>query len=234
MLTQKVQNDKACFSSVGKPMKDHYATNFADSQRTQNLRQRLLKAVTLLDADLEIARTCVTQCREIERLGLSDGPQAVLAELEVYSSQMMSHKDIVTSLLEHSRGTMELLFKILEFRNSENIGRSAAALHKDVGLLRDVAFQSKEEGKAMTKLAQQNRSDTRSLKALSIIGTLYLPATFIATIFSSNLIQPRSTRDAVDDPHFVLADDFWLFVVVAIPLMVVTLAYTYWVEKWSR
>jgi hypothetical protein len=43
-----------------------------------------------------------------------------------------------------------------------------------------VAFQSKEESKAMTKLAEQNRSDTRSLKALSMIGTLYLPATFLA------------------------------------------------------
>ncbi|KAL8719810.1 MAG: hypothetical protein Q9181_008016, partial [Wetmoreana brouardii] len=176
-------------------------------KRGQNLRQRLLKAVTLLDASLEVARACVTQCREIERLGLSDASQAVLDELEVYISQMMSHKDIVTSLLEHSRGTMELLFKILEFRNSENIGRNAAALHKDVGLLRDVAFQSKEEGKAITKLAQQNRSDTRSLKALSILGTLYLPATFMARRKKHS--QPREIFEIVMD-NWVLQVDFYI------------------------
>ncbi|KAL8773594.1 MAG: hypothetical protein Q9194_004301 [Teloschistes cf. exilis] len=224
-------NDKACFSKVGKPGSDHYATTFADSQRTQNIRQRLLRTLTFLDAGLEIAKGCVTHCRELELFEGNTSSQAVFSELEAYSSQMQSHRSMVSNLLEHSRGTMELLFKILEYRNSESFSRGATALHKDVELLRDVALQSKQESKVMTKLAEQNRSDTRSLKSLSVLGTLYLPVTFLATIFSSNLIELRPIGDAQKDSHLALASDFWLFVVVAVPLIVLTLSYTYWLER---
>jgi hypothetical protein len=87
---------------------DHYAATFADSQRTQNIRQRLLRTLTLLDAGLEIANGCVAHCQEMESPELSGTAQAVLSELRVYSSQMRSHKNVVSSLVEHSRGTMEL------------------------------------------------------------------------------------------------------------------------------
>jgi len=72
------------------------------------------------------------------------------------------------------------LFKILEYRNDENLTRNGVALHKDIETLRDIAYHAKRENETLVKLAEQSRKDGRALKALSVLGTLYLPATFIA------------------------------------------------------
>lgn len=88
-----------------------YAVVFADSQRTQNIRQRLLRTSAILDAGLDIAKGCAAHCRDIGHDSTWNS-HTVLLELEAYSSQIVSHKNIVTSLLEHSRGTMDLVWGI--------------------------------------------------------------------------------------------------------------------------
>ena len=77
------------------------------------------------------------------------------------------------------------LFKILEFRNDESLTKSSIALHKDIETLRDLAYHSKRESESLVKLAEQSRKDGRALKALSVLGTLYLPATLVAVSTNS-------------------------------------------------
>ena len=69
---------------------------------------------------------------------------------------------------------------MLEYRNDENLKRNAIALHKDIETLRDIANHNKRENETLVRLAEQSRKDGRALKALSVLGTLYLPATLIA------------------------------------------------------
>ncbi len=57
---------------------------------------------------------------------------------------------------------------------------NVAALHKDIEILRDIAHHTRREGETMTKLTEKSRRDAKALKAFSTMGTLYLPATFIA------------------------------------------------------
>lgn len=144
------------------------------------------------------------------------------------------------------------LFKILEYRNHESLSRNGAALHKDIETLRDIAHHSKCESESLVKLAEQSRRDGRALKALSVLGTLYLPATFVAvsrvstpdngltcltacleiqTMFSTSLIQTQSANVHENNTHFVLARQFWLFIALTAPLMLVTAGYMIWVEK---
>ena len=47
-------------------------------------------------------------------------------------------------------------------------------------MLRDTTQLTKRENATIAKLAEQNRRDSKALKAFSMLGTLYLPATFIA------------------------------------------------------
>ena len=58
-------------------------------------------------------------------------------------------------------------------------------------MLRDIAHHARREGEIMTKLTEQSRRDGRALKAFSVLGTLYLPATFIAV--------SKSCRIGADD-----------------------------------
>ena len=86
------------------------------------------------------------------------------------------------------------LFKILEYRNDENLTRNGIALHKDIETLRDIAYHSKRENETLVRLAEQSRRDGRALKALSVLGTLYLPATLVA-------VCPLSSMPMHDEDH---------------------------------
>ncbi|KAI4186532.1 MAG: hypothetical protein LQ348_004206 [Seirophora lacunosa] len=90
---------------------------------------------------------------------------------------------------------------------------------------------TRRENETMAKLAEQNRRDSRALKALSVLGTLYLPATFIATLFSSSLIQLQSKRASKDDSHYAVASQFWLYIALTAPLMILTVGYMMWVGR---
>ncbi|KAL8717252.1 MAG: hypothetical protein Q9225_005484 [Loekoesia sp. 1 TL-2023] len=163
-----------------------------------------------MDAHLEVAEGCVAYCRSFsDRIHNSDEGELLL-ELDAHSAQ---------------------LFKILEYRNDENLTKNGVALHKDIEALRDIAYHSKRESETLVKLAEQSRKDGRALKALSVLGTLYLPATFIATIFSSSLIQAQQANASEINTHFVFARQFWLFIVMTVPLMLLTAGCMIWVEK---
>ncbi len=68
-----------------------------------------------------------------------------------------------------------------------------------------------EQAKILTLLGEQIDKDSKAMKALTLVATLYLPATLVATVFSSNLVQVL--------PH----PQPWLPVVATISLMAVTL-----------
>ena len=79
------------------------------------------------------------------------------------------------------------LSKILEYRNDENLTRNGIALHRDIEALRDIANHSKRENETLVRLAEQSKKDGRALKALSVLGTLYLPATLVAVCSFSRM-----------------------------------------------
>lgn len=51
------------------------------------------------------------------------------------------------------------------------------------------------------------------------------------TIFSSSLIQAQQANASEINTHFVFARQFWLFIVMTVPLMLLTAGYMIWVEK---
>ena len=46
--------------------------------------------------------------------------------------------------------------------------------------MKDVAIETKKENETLTRLAAQTANDSKTLKALTLIATIYLPATFLA------------------------------------------------------
>ncbi|KAL8689016.1 MAG: hypothetical protein Q9218_005214 [Villophora microphyllina] len=182
---------KACFSRVGRQHKYDFIVTFEDSQRVQNLRERLLRALNVLDAHLEVVEGCKAYCQSFsDRIHSHDGKE-ILLELHAHSAHLRAHRRAVSAILDRSKSTLELLLKILEYRNDESLTRNGVALHKDIETMRDIAYHSKRENETLVKLAEQGRKDGRALKALSVLGTLYLPATFTAVCFSPSLLMHR-------------------------------------------
>ena len=78
----------------------------------------------------------------------------------------------------------------------------------------------------LTELTRNAKKDTQAVKALTTVAALYLPATLVASIFNSNLVQKVSSNggsSGTKDSKVVLASNFWMFPVFTIILMVLTL-----------
>jgi Mg2+ and Co2+ transporter CorA len=70
----------------------------------------------------------------------------------------------------------------------------------------------------LAETARQGQKDSQKLQALTFIATLYLPATLVATIFSSTLVQWKEARQ-----KYTLVSEFWIFVMCTVVLTVLTL-----------
>ena len=77
-----------------------------------------------------------------------------------------------------------------------------------------------EQARVLTLLSEQREKDSKAIKALTSVATLYLPITLVATLFSSNLVQLIPKKSPT---HFVIAPQIWLPIVAGFLLMIVTL-----------
>jgi len=53
-------------------------------------------------------------------------------------------------------------------------------MQENLEILKRISFQSQQENKNLAKLAGQAQKDSRTLKALTLVATMYLTATFLA------------------------------------------------------
>lgn len=100
-------------------------------------------------------------------------------------------------------------------------------------ILQSIATATHNESENMRKLAENGKKDSDQIKALTLIATMYLPASLLAvsdimsvlslsainklqTIFSSNLIATRDFGGNSGRSYFVVASQFWIYVVLTI------------------
>jgi Mg2+ and Co2+ transporter CorA len=73
-------------------------------------------------------------------------------------------------------------------------------------------------------LSKEALSDSKAMKTLSILTIIFLPGTFVATIFSSGMVH---FKDSVHEAR--------IFIAVVIPVTIVFLtAYVLWLILWPR
>jgi hypothetical protein len=143
----------------------------------------------------------------------------------------------------------------LEYRNDELIIWNSKAMHKSSESMREIAMAAKAENRAVALLLAKAQKDSRTVKILTFVAMLYLPASLIAvscvssvlmisdsddnfhmrqTIFSSQLVQfsPAETTGAQQGFH--LSNEFWVYPVFTFVLMVITLIPAAWWGWWLR
>jgi len=92
-------------------------------------------------------------------------------------------------------------------------------------MIRATVSDSHRENTTIAEIARESRKYSEGLKALTFIATMYLPATLVATIFSSTLIQWQAgdTRaDGSGESHYMITSQFWIYVVSTLVLMILT------------
>ncbi|TGJ81222.1 hypothetical protein E0Z10_g7549 [Xylaria hypoxylon] len=204
---------KSFFSEVDHIQPDDYDLRFQDRQNLQRLKQRLLRAAAMLDATIDL------QARIrgfLNRNGDDALKDAITVELDDFDAEAKYYRRCISDLQQRASDTMSLLLDILNRRYGHANLRSAAA--NESSLKANVASLSTMTSIAVSgdlehKLEQKTAVNVR---ALTLVATLYLPASLLSGIFSSHLVDVNSTGT------FYVSSEFWKFVVVLIPMTLAT------------
>ncbi|KAK5043569.1 hypothetical protein LTR84_011429 [Exophiala bonariae] len=82
----------------------------------------------------------------------------------------------------------------------------------------------------MIRLAQNSQSDSSTMKAITVLTMVFLPATFVCSLFGMGFFDFETSPN---ESKLRIADQFWIYFVVTIPLTVVVLGTCAAWLKWS-
>ncbi|RTE81549.1 hypothetical protein BHE90_003963 [Fusarium euwallaceae] len=105
-------------------------------------------------------------------------------------------------------GIGELITEGLQFRAGASMLRISKTNVESLSNLIKIAKQGEMEEVLVRKTSINTAS-------LAFVATVYLPATLLSAIFSSDLVVS-------DGGHFTIAPEFWKFVVILIPMTFIT------------
>ncbi|KAF1990668.1 hypothetical protein K402DRAFT_201327 [Aulographum hederae CBS 113979] len=232
---------KACFSSVHTMASEDFTVSFTDCQNLQVLQQKIHKAITVLDCNFDIVRGCLAHCQRLIDSNLTSIGKQALAELETCYKQLEVHRREINRIHECSQGTARLLAQILDFRDRQALCSVNAHIkdqleilkgtHKTVEVnldtLQRIAFQIHQENTKLGEIALKSQKDSSVLKGFGMVATIFLPASLIAELFSSSLVQsqPVDVDDAARGTHMVVSRHFWIFIVAWVVSAVFTTAW---------
>ncbi|KAM0802246.1 hypothetical protein BDR22DRAFT_887911 [Usnea florida] len=170
---------EAIFSSVGKTNKIDFSVTLDERQKVQQCRSKLLSALHALDMDIDIIQGCEARYRHLAKVHGTNHLDASLQRFQWQLSELRAHRTATFRIMSQCTWTANLQERILEYRNDETMRAHSQAL-------RDIASAQRSEGETMTSLTRQTAQDSKMLKALTIVASLYLPPTLLAVYASIN------------------------------------------------
>lgn len=213
--------EKALFVDVDGYSEYDYLIAFADSQRLQRLRRKLVKCKEILDCCLEVAQACKKHWQSLSSRDEQSWEQDP-TKVEWFISRIKIHKRGMEAIQERAEGTSTLLSQILNYRNEDMIVKSNEALNKSSEAMREIALAAKAENELISALISKSQKDSHTVKVLTYIALIYLPASLVAEIFNSNLVQTRSGETEAVDSRLVLSRSFCLYPCITLGLMALT------------
>ncbi|KAL3461778.1 hypothetical protein BJX64DRAFT_151707 [Aspergillus heterothallicus] len=226
------QNNKACYSSIDSAESQGYTLAYADLQELHLLQAKIQTAATTLTSCIDNGKGCRTHIKiHAER---DSNLRRVFHLFDTYEADMVRNLSQVRALETRLKCTLDLLTKLLMFRNEELLHNSNRASCKTLDALLDLSNQGKQQQETLNGLFWRGYADSAMLKALSVVATVCLPASLVATIFSSNLVQAGDPERRNGEAYLVLSHQFWVYIAISLPLMVVVLVWILYLGYRSR
>jgi hypothetical protein len=183
---------------------------------------------------------------------LEDMILTLLLMLRATASTIESLRDRFSRYIDHSSlvpmkddALSTAFHEILEesklyLSNAEALDKclqSASALLSDLlpyqnaSSLKSIAEDTKSDNTIMRQLTEQTTEDSSSIKTITIITVVFLPATVVASFFSTQFVQ-------IQENSIQLSAKIWIYFAITIPLTLMLIAVwllhprvTYWIQR---
>ncbi|THC92711.1 hypothetical protein EYZ11_007818 [Aspergillus tanneri] len=178
--------------------------NLISLLKPQYLGDKLLPLSSRLGVALDIVQKLKNVNTNIysRRLTSDTSSKHAADELEYYTTVLQGYLGSISVLEKKVQGVSDLLAVSL------NVNYQAVAV---------------EINNKMLKLTDAAFDDNATVKVVTLVTLIYLPASFVSTLLGMNLFE----FDGGNGRGFTISGQFWIFVVIAVPLTLLTLAAWY-------
>ncbi|KAF3100619.1 hypothetical protein TWF569_010421 [Orbilia oligospora] len=205
--------DRGFYSqAISRPEVDSLQAEISDVRELHFLSDKLRRLVQILSLNIHLARQLA---KFAERLGASwsssklTSPdtnlpmKSLVAGINEQIFSLEVSKSRVDALLDRIKDISVLVRQVLDIRN-EASNRSMSMN------LREISAAGVEENQHMRMIAAKGAKDTKMVAFITIITAIFLPATFIASIFGTNFFDFDG-----DTKELVVGTNFWIYFVFA-------------------
>ncbi|KAF1349799.1 hypothetical protein BDV97DRAFT_175555 [Delphinella strobiligena] len=139
--------------------------------------------------------------------------------LITYRDRMQSHIGSVEIMEKRIVATIASLSSLLELKNQAinlNNQTTADELNK---LMLDL-------NRTMLDVTRESVDDNTTVKLITIFTLVYLPASFVSSVLGMEIFNFDQ-----DSQRLVMSSDIWIFIVLAVPLTLLTLGFGWYVDN---
>jgi len=175
------------------------AIEHSDFQDVQVINDRMNAAKYIVGSNVDI-------CSKMKAKLLNDqGTDLFLDEFRLQSRR-------VESLLERAKSGSSLMQDIISFRGLDSL-RTSSENSNEMARLADI------DSKNMVKLTTKSQRDASTLKKVTWLTSVYLPASFVSQFLSMGYLTVNSKASPVS---LNFAAEMWIFVVLTFLFLAVT------------
>ncbi|KUJ08141.1 uncharacterized protein LY89DRAFT_350958 [Mollisia scopiformis] len=213
--------DKSLLSRIGLSLREDFSISFLDVQRLLALRKKMHKCSTIMDISMDIGQSHESLWQKV--LGMPDHPSLndnLVSSMGMYKARIQNHRRSIRYLINSSSDILDLTSKILVHKNEELLIRSGLDIQLMNQTTNLIAAETRDEHRNSVTVLKSTKEDSEKVKILTYVAMVYLPASLVASVFSSSLIQVDSSSGIKN--RLYLPKYFWLFPLLSIGLLGVT------------
>ncbi|KAF2805744.1 uncharacterized protein BDZ99DRAFT_574611 [Mytilinidion resinicola] len=197
---------------------------FSQAQSLELIQAKARRACSAIASTIAVVAILGHQLDEAIRLECDQGPgpedpsSDLKAEIKQLMLQLEAHARKARELIETVKNVNMLIQRTLDLCNYSTV-------HSNNTALRQISASAAAENRAMLQLSDANRKDARIMKVASIIALAYLPASLVASIFSTELVH-------LDPLMLDIGKGIGIFVALVLSLTAGTIATAFlWIRK---
>ncbi|KKP06098.1 hypothetical protein THAR02_01794 [Trichoderma harzianum] len=130
--------------------------------------------------------------------------RSILARLEFYKVKLKGLENYIHTTLERLKVQREALYNIISQREAR--------------LNLEIAGEQR-------RIAHASKRDSTAMKTISLMGALFLPGTYLASVFSMTFFNFQSGADPV------ISNWLWVYFIITIPLTVIIVGFWLWYDR---
>ncbi|KAI5848788.1 hypothetical protein BZA05DRAFT_402713 [Tricharina praecox] len=218
----------------GDPL-EKFQVDFQDVQDLQRLEELLRRVKTAIEVNSDSIRSLKAlnnKLRELSSATTGGMTLAAWSEVDIEASQQLaileSHKRNFESLLQNVHGRSQLLYNVLDFKNALTVSH-----HSQRAV--DIRALQANEQTMMTMLNEMSMRDAIGVRILTLLATLYVPASFVATFLDAGVVtfdETRSTKAGIDFSRMRVSRETTVFYLVFTTLLMAITYGCWWL--WQR